>query len=75
MKRGGRIPRRLHAVSTEPDPELELMRPWQIVTRAETKSWMLNRLSHPGALEREALGLRGRGFRPHVGFGWSLLNE
>ena len=33
---------RLRAVSTEPDAGLELMNP-------ETMTWMLNRLSHPGA--------------------------
>ena len=43
-----RIPSRLHAVSTEPDVELELMN-CEIITRPEIQSWMLNRLSPSGA--------------------------
>ena len=54
MSRGGaerereRIPSRLHAFSAEPDIGLEL-RNGEITTWAETKSWMLNQLSHPGS--------------------------
>ena len=40
----GRIPSRLHAGDTG----LELMT-LEIMTSAETKSWMINPLSHPGA--------------------------
>ena len=43
-----RIPSRLCTVSTEPDVELELTNR-EIMTSAEIKSQMLNRLSHPGA--------------------------
>ena len=43
-----RIPSRLRAISTEPKAELELTN-HEIVTSAKIKSWMLNRLSHPGA--------------------------
>ena len=43
-----RIPNGLHADSTEPDLELDLMN-HEIMTWAKTKSWMFNRLSHPGA--------------------------
>ena len=42
-----RIPSRLRAVSTEPDVGLELTN-GEIMTRAETKSQMPYRLSHPG---------------------------
>ena len=50
-KRGReRIPSRLRSVSTEPDVGLELTN-LEIMTRAETKSQTLNRLSHPGAPE------------------------
>ena len=41
-----RTPRILCAVSTEPNVEFELC---DIMIWAETKSWMLNRLSHPVA--------------------------
>ena len=44
---GERIRSRLHAASTEPDVGLELTN-FEIVTRAEIKSPMLNQLSHPG---------------------------
>ena len=44
-----RIPSRLHAVRAEPHAGLEPTNR-EIMTGAETKSWMLNRLSHPGAL-------------------------
>ena len=43
-----RIPSRLHAVSEEPDLGLELMN-CKIMTQAQMKSQMLNRLSHSGA--------------------------
>ena len=43
-----RIPGRLHNASAEPDVGLQLMN-HEIVTQAEIKSWMLHRLSHPGA--------------------------
>ena len=43
-----RIPSRLHAVSKESDVGLDLMN-YEIMTRAVTKSWTLNQLSHPGA--------------------------
>ena len=42
------IPSRLCTVSTEPDMELELTN-GETMTWAETRSWMLNWLSHPGA--------------------------
>ena len=45
-----RIPGRLCVVSTEPDVRLEPTN-CEIVTWAETKSWMLNQLSHPGTPE------------------------
>ena len=50
-ERGGgeRTPSRLHTVSTEPDAGLNLTN-CEIMTRAEIKSWTLNRLSHPGSL-------------------------
>ena len=41
------IPSSLRTVSTEPDAGLELMNQ-EIITWAETKSQMLNWLSHPG---------------------------
>ena len=40
------IPSRLPTVSTEPDVGLDLTN-CEIMTRAEIKSQMLNRLSHP----------------------------
>ena len=43
-----RIPSRLRTVSTEPDVGFELTN-HEITTCAKTKSWTLNRLSHPGA--------------------------
>ena len=43
-----RIPTRLHAVSPAPDAGLEPTN-GEIMTWVETKSQMLNRLSHPGA--------------------------
>ena len=43
-----RIPNRLCTVSAEPDVGLELTN-CEIVTRAETRSQTLKRLSHPGA--------------------------
>ena len=43
-----RIPSRLHTLSAEPDVGLEVTNR-EIVTWAESKSQMLNRLSHPGA--------------------------
>ena len=46
-----RSPSSPHAVSAEPDTGLDLMT-CKIVTGAETKSWMLNQLSHPGAPRR-----------------------
>ena len=49
-----RIPSRLHTVSPEPDVGLELMN-HEIMTRAETKSWTLNQLSHSGAPKRKIL--------------------
>ena len=48
-RRKGKSPRRLHAVSTEPDVGLNHTNR-EITTRAKIKSQMLNRLSHPGAL-------------------------
>ena len=57
LRRGGgrggergteRIPSRLDPVSTDPDAELELTNR-ETTIRAETKSWTLNQLSHPGA--------------------------
>ena len=39
---------RLHTVSAEPEVGLELTN-CEITSRAEIKSWALNRLSHPGA--------------------------
>ena len=48
-KRGGeRIPSRLHTVSAEPDERLHLMNS-EVMICTEIKSWVLNRLSHPGA--------------------------
>ena len=44
-REGDRIPRRL---SVEPDVGLESMN-HEIMTWAETKNWMLNQFSHPGA--------------------------
>ena len=44
---GERIPRRLYAVSVEPDVGLDPMN-CELMTWPEIKSWMLNRLSHPG---------------------------
>ena len=43
-----RIPSRLPAVGTEPDSGLDVAN-HEIMTGAEIKSHMLNRLSHPGA--------------------------
>ena len=45
-----RIPSRLHSVSIETDVGLELTN-YEIITCAGLmpKSWMLNRLNHPGA--------------------------
>ena len=43
-----RIPSRLRTVSTEPGMGLELT-DHEIMTCTEIKSWMPNRLSHPGA--------------------------
>ena len=45
-REGERIPGWLHTVSTEPDMGLALMNP-EIMTRAEIKSRLLNRLSLP----------------------------
>ena len=42
-----RIPSRLHAVSVEPDAGRDPTNN-EIMTRAKIKSWLLNRLSHPG---------------------------
>ena len=42
-----RSPVRLHTVSPEPNMALDLTN-HEIMTWAETKNWMLNRLSHPG---------------------------
>ena len=42
------IPSRLHIVNAEPDLGLEPMNR-ETMTQAETKSWTLNRLSHPGS--------------------------
>ena len=42
-----RIPRRLRAVSTEPDAGLQLAN-HKIMTWAGIKSWVLGQLSHPG---------------------------
>ena len=47
-KEGERIPSRLCTISAEPDTGLELMNR-EIVTSAEIKRQVLNRLSHPGA--------------------------
>ena len=44
-----RIPSRLHAVSTQPDTEPDLMNR-EIMTLAQIKSQTLNQLSHPSAL-------------------------
>ena len=43
-----RIPSRVHTVSIEPNVELKPMN-HETMTWAETKSWTLNQLSHPGA--------------------------
>ena len=43
-----RIPSRLYTAITEPDKGLDLTNR-EIMTSAETKSQMLNRLSYPGA--------------------------
>ena len=43
-----RSPSRLRAVGPEPNVGLDL-RNWEVMTRAEIKRRMLNRLSHPGA--------------------------
>ena len=43
-----RIPSRLCTVSMKPDVGLEPTN-YEIMTRTKIKSWMLNRLSHPGA--------------------------
>ena len=43
-----RIPSRLPTISMEPDAGLNLTN-HEIMTRAETKSWMVNQLGHPGA--------------------------
>ena len=43
-----RIQSRLHTISMEPDEGLKLLS-HEVMTRAETKSQMLNQLSHPGA--------------------------
>ena len=43
-----RIFSRLHTVSREPNVGLKLTN-HKIMTQAEIKSWMFNRLSHPGA--------------------------
>ena len=45
-----RIPSKLPTVGTEPDVGLQLMN-LEIMTQAEIKSWTLNQLSYPGALE------------------------
>ena len=47
-ERGERIPSRLCTLSAEPEAGLDLIN-YEIMTRAETKSKMFNRLSHPGA--------------------------
>ena len=47
-RRRERIPSRLCVVSTEPDGGLKPPN-HEIMTWAKTKSWMLNRLSHPDA--------------------------
>ena len=49
-RRRERISSRLHTVSGEPKVGLELTK-GEIMTWAQNKSWMLNRLSHPGAPE------------------------
>ena len=47
-KEKNRIPSRFHAISTEPDVELELMN-CEIAMRAQIMSQMLNQLCHAGA--------------------------
>ena len=47
-REGERIPSRLCTASPEPDAGPEPTNR-KIMTRAETKSWTLNQLSHPGA--------------------------
>ena len=46
QREGDRIPSRLHIIRAEPDMGLELTN-GEIMTGAETKSRMLNQLSHP----------------------------
>ena len=48
QKQRRKIPSRLCIVSTEPNLGLELMNR-EIMTSAKIKSWLLNRLRHPGA--------------------------
>ena len=45
---GERIPSRLHTVNAEPDVKLEFTNR-EVMTRAKTKSQMLNQLPHSGA--------------------------
>ena len=47
-RRRERDPKRLPAVSTEPNAGLHLVN-CEITTGAKIKRWMLNQLSHPGA--------------------------
>ena len=46
-RRRDKIPSKLYAISTELDAGLELMN-YEIMTWAEIRSQMLNRLCHPG---------------------------
>ena len=58
---GVRIPSRLCTVSTEPHPTNH-----KIMTWAETKSQMLNRLSHPGTPSYETYFIRDKGSIIHI---------
>ena len=49
-RRRERLPSRLHTVSAEPDERLHLMN-GEVMICAEIKSWVLNRLTPPGAPE------------------------
>ena len=62
-----RIPGRLCAVSAEPNAGLELMN-CEIMTWAETKSQMLNRLSHPGTPRI----IFNRSMKMVLGTGWNV---
>ena len=63
QREGERIPSRLPTVSTEPDVGLKLTN-HEIMTWAETKSWTLTRLSHPGASNFMQSFLTGDDFAP-----------